>query len=267
VLGSRIFHRAVRRQMSAGHSEDLIPLGSQGDIVANSTHLMSVLTALADPVRLAILQHLMGGGAAVSELVAITGATQPNVSNHLTVLRKRGLVRNMRMGRQQLYELKDARVAQLVESLSSVAGGAQPATVKDEALLKARTCYDHLAGKLGVRLFEALTERGAILLPGPFLESGRAGAGSALALGPNAETTFKALGVSLKDALKGARSPGFACRDWTERKPHLGGKLGAALWYRFMEDGWVVRKPGTRAVVVTPLGRKGLTHRLGIVLP
>jgi len=229
--------------------------------------LLHLLSAVADPVRLSILEHLMGGSAAVSELVAATGASQPNVSNHLTVLRKRGLVRAVPMGRQRVYELKDPKVAQLIESLMSVAGGARTPDVKDEALIKARTCYDHLAGRLGVRLFEALEKRGAIRLPAPLARTGRAGTASALILGPRAKAEFARLGVSLEDAMKGAHSPGFACRDWTERRPHLGGRLGAALWYRFMETGWVQRKPGTRAVIVTPKGRRGLSAKLGIALP
>lgn len=235
--------------------------------MSESSALLHLLSAVADPVRLRILEHLMGGSAAVSELVAATGASQSNVSNHLTLLRKRGLVRAVPMGRQRVYELKDPKVAQLIESLMSVAGGARTPDVKDEALMKARTCYDHLAGRLGVRLFAVLQERGAIRLPAPFARTGRAGTASALILGPRAEAEFARLGISLKDAMKGSRSPGFACRDWTERLPHLGGRLGAALWSRFMETGWVQRKPGTRAVIVTPKGRRGLSGKLGIALP
>lgn len=231
-----------------------------------SDALLNVLTALADPVRLAILQHLMGGGAAVSELVAVTGANQPNVSNHLNVLRRRGLVRASRIGRQRVYELKDPRVAQLVESLASVAGGQRPATVKDAALVRARTCYDHLAGKLGVRLFETLVQRNAIRLLDSFAAKGRAGTGHRIALGPAARTVFEEFGIALDDALKGKRSPGYACRDWTERRPHLGGCLGAALWSRFVEVGWVQRKPGTRAVLVTPQGRQALAKQWGIAV-
>jgi len=234
--------------------------------MSESDALLNVLTALADPVRLAILQHLMGGGAAVSELVAVTGASQPNVSNHLTVLRRRGLVRDSRLGRQRVYELKDPRVAQLVESLASIAGGKTTATVKDAALVRARTCYDHLAGKLGVRMFEALARRKAIRLADPFAAKGKAGTGHPIELGPAAESVFAEFGIGLEDALRGQRSPGYACRDWTERLPHLGGSLGAALWSRFVEAGWVQRKPGTRAVLVTPQGRRALAKQWGIAV-
>ncbi len=232
--------------------------------MAEPNRLLNVLTALADPVRLTILQHLMGGAAPVSELVALTGASQPNVSNHLTVLRKRGLVRDARIGRQRLYELKDGSVAQLVESLGSVAGDARRADVQDTALLRARTCYDHLAGKLGVGLFDVLVKRKALRLPAPLPDGARAGSTHPLELGAQADAVFADLGIAVADALKGKRSPGYACRDWTERRPHLGGALGAALWSRFVESGWVTRKPGTRAVLVTPKGRRALSDRFGI---
>ena len=235
--------------------------------MSDSKALLGLLSAVADPVLLGILERLMGGAAAVSELVAATGASQPNVSNHLTVLRKRGLVRAVPLGRQRVYELKDLKVARLIESLMSVAGGKRTPVVKDAALIQARTCYDHLAGKLGVRLFEALAQRDAVRLPEAYAETGRAGTASALRLGPRAEAEFARLGISLRDAMKGTRSPGHACRDWTERRPHLGGRLGAALWARFVEIGWVQRQPGTRAVLVTRKGRRGLSRMLGIVLP
>jgi DNA-binding transcriptional ArsR family regulator len=229
--------------------------------------LLELLSAVADPVRLRILERLLGGAAAVSELVAATGASQPNVSNHLTVLRKRNLVRAVPLGRQRVYELKDPKVAELMESLMAVAGGARTPLVMDTALIQARTCYDHLAGKLGVRIFAALAERDALRLPEPYARSGPPGASSALILGTRADAEFARLGVSLSEAARGSRPPGIVCRDWTEQRPHLGGKLGAALWARFVETGWVQRKPGTRAVIVTPQGRRGLSRKLGIALP
>jgi DNA-binding transcriptional ArsR family regulator len=235
-------------------------------MAGKSDALMNVLTGLADPVRLAILQHLMGGAATVSELVLVTETTQPNVSNHLNVLRKRGLVKDSRIGRQRLYELKDPLVAQLVESLGSVAGGTHIATVQDSALVRARTCYDHLAGRLGVRLFETLVKRKALRMPPPLPADARAGSTHPLELGPAAEPVFAEFGVDVSDALKGKRSPGYACRDWTERRPHLGGGLGAALWARFVEEGWMQRKPGTRAVLITPKGQRTLSTRWGIAL-
>src|SRR5215469_18290877 len=117
--------------------------------MSEAEHLAAVTQALADPLRLAMLQQLMGGPSSVSELVALTQSTQPNISNHLALLRARGLVRSARQGRQVVYELRDPSVAQLVEALSLVAGvstGKSRATRPTPAVALARTCYDHLAG-------------------------------------------------------------------------------------------------------------------------
>src|SRR5436190_10994787 len=120
---------------------------------------LAVVQALADPLRLAVLHHLMGGPASVSELMTVAAAGQSRLSNHLAFLRARGLVRTTRHGRQMIYELQDPAVARLVESLGQI--GAAPArTVRSAPVAQARTCYDHLAGRLGVALFKALVAGG-----------------------------------------------------------------------------------------------------------
>ena len=217
--------------------------------------LGEVARALADPLRLAVLQHLMGGPATVSEIVAVTGQSQPNVSNHLAVMREGGLVRAGREGRQRVYELRDASVAQLVEALTAVAGAVPARYRESPPLARARTCYDHLAGKVGVALFDALAARGAIGEPGE--------PRGAVELGPGSEETFGGLGVDLEEVRGERRRFAYACRDWTERRPHLGGALGATLWARLVERGWVVKKPGTREVVVADEGKAGLREALG----
>ena len=220
--------------------------------------LVAVTQALADPLRLAVLQQLMGGPASVSELVALTEATQPNVSNHLALLRARGLVRAARQGRQMVYELRDPAVAQLVEALSLVAGAsARKATRPTPAMAQARTCYDHLAGKLGVALYDALV-RSQALQPDAQGQTHRA-----LSLGPQGAARFGELGIAVDELRHEKRRFAFACLDWTERQPHLGGALGAALCRVAMERGWVVREPGTRAARVTEIGRAGFAQ-LGI---
>src|SRR5690348_8600735 len=107
--------------------------------------LLEITQALADPLRLAVVHHLMAGPATVSELMTVVGAEQPRLSNHLAVLRRSNLVRSTRQGRQVIYELHDGAVGQLVESLRQI-GGAPPRTVKSVPIAHARTCYDHLAG-------------------------------------------------------------------------------------------------------------------------
>jgi hypothetical protein len=171
-------------------------------------------------------------------------------------MRERGLVRASREGRQRVYELRDASVAQLVESLTAVAG-AEPARYRESPpLARARTCYDHLAGRVGVALFDSLLSRGAI--------GGPQEPKAAVEIGPEGEEVFGGLGIDLEEVRRERRRFAYACVDWTERRPHLGGALGAALWARFVERGWVLKKPGTREVTVTDEGKAGLGGELDV---
>lgn len=219
--------------------------------------LVGMAHALADPLRLSILQRLLDGSVAVSELVVLTGKAQPKISNHLAVLRNCGLVSVARLGRQRLYEISDPSVARLVESLVDITGSNRTGLEKSPALSRARTCYDHLAGRLGVAIFDALVARGAIKTPD-------ARRGGTVELGPAGPSVFSRLGIDLHEVRGEHRQFATACSDWTERRPHLGGGLGAALWARSVEQGWVVHKPGTRAVVVTARGRRNFRERLGL---
>ena len=217
----------------------------------------AIAGALADPTRLRILERLTGGPAAVSELTVLTGEPQPKVSNHLAVLRERGLVGVTRIGRQRVYEVSDPSVGQLIESLGLIAGRGGERVKMSPPLARARTCYDHLAGRLGVAIFDALVGRRAIRHPheryrGP------------IDLGPAGPATFERLGIDLNEVRLERRRFATACGDWSERRAHLGGALGAALWARALEGGWVVRRPGSRVVVVTGKGRRAFHERLGV---
>lgn len=224
--------------------------------MASNETLVDLAQALADPLRLSILQHLMEGSATVSELISVTGEAQSKLSNHLAVLRERDLVRTQREGRQIVYSLRDASVAQLVEALSSVAGKVPPKLWKSPQLVEARTCYDHLAGRYGVALLDALVERSALLPPGT--------QGSEIKPGPQFREIFTELGIDLDTVKRERRRFALACLDWTERRPHLGGALGAALWAQFVKQGWVVKQPGTRAVIVTREGQAAFRDQLGV---
>jgi DNA-binding transcriptional ArsR family regulator len=214
--------------------------------------------ALADPLRLTLLQQLMAGPATVAELAEVTGAGQPNVSNHLALLRAERLVTNERHGRQMVYQIRDAQVAELVETLAAVAGSGPRLAKHQTPMIAGRTCYDHLAGKLGVAVFTGLVEAGAILPPDI--------AGGAVQLGPSAQAVFGKLGVDLAGTQRAKRKFAFGCLDWTERELHLGGALGAALCARCVEAEWVERTPGTRAVRLTPAGSVALARQLGITV-
>jgi DNA-binding transcriptional ArsR family regulator len=218
--------------------------------------LFTLAQALADPLRLVVLQQLMEGPATVSELQSLTGASQSKVSNHLAVLRERGLVRASREGRQMIYTLRDASVGQLVESLTIVAGMVPAKLWKSPQLIAARTCYDHLAGRYGVALFDALLAQRALKEP--------TGVRGEIELGPAGAEVFGKLGLNVEALRRERRRFAFACPDWTERRPHLGGVLGAALWAQFVERGWVVKQQGTRAAIVTDMGKQELRDQFNI---
>jgi len=274
-VGSVVGRRAgVGRQTLVGR-ESAIPVTQRGGIATTGvattiafayhqllmneyTKASEIAEALGDPLRLALLDRLMGGPASVTELTSITGAAQSRVSNHLALLRKRGLVHARRAGRQSIYELADPTVAELVEVLLVAKDRRTPALPLSDPLAVARTCYDHLAGRLGVEVFDALLAMGAVQL-------GRSGH-KLVRLGPQGIPVLERLGVDVDQALVMRRRFAFACLDWTERKEHLGGSLGALLCKAFLDRGWVVRGRG-RALDVTDAGTAALRQYLELVLP
>ena len=224
----------------------------------NNSAAAKLAKALGDPLRLAILHRLMEGPAAVADLVSTTGENQPKVSNHLAVLRERGLVVTKRRGRQTVYQLRDPSVAQLVETLSVISGAPLRLRHRQAPISLARTCYDHLAGKLGVALFDALVRLG-VILPTDQIKGD-------LAIGPASAELLMRLGADIESAARTRRRFAYACLDWTERRPHLGGWLGASICDRFLEAGWVVKDSQSRAVFLTPAGRRALKRHLGLAV-
>lgn len=226
-----------------------------------------ILQAMADPVRFAILERMGTGPVSVSELVACTGCAQSKVSNHLGFLRRNAIVRATKIGRQVLYEVTESTVVDIMESLGrSPSVHARVLRLPPEMVV-ARTCYDHLAGRLGVALFEALASRKAIervAMPALPVRKVRSALG-AVALGPSATDVFGRLGVDIVAARRRRRQFATACVDWTEDRPHLGGSLGAGLLERLLELEWVERRPQSRSVGVTPRGYRGFAD-LGVEL-
>ena len=213
-----------------------------------------VASTLADPTRLQILTRLLEGSATVAELVAWTAAPQPAVSNHLRLMRERRLVSSRREGRTMVYRLSGQEVAHIVETLTTL-GRATARPRAPAPIAVARTCYDHLAGRLGVALLDGL--RRARVLDGPD-ESG------SLDLGPAGPQVLARLGLDLAEPASGRRRFAYACLDWTEGQAHLGGALGAALCRWAIEAGWVAPQRGTRAVLVTGAGRLALRRLIGV---
>lgn len=215
---------------------------------------------LADPLRLTMLQFLSWGPASVAELVTVTGASQPNVSNHLKLLREQDVVLAERRGRQTMYSLASVAIAELVWALGHAAGmDRAPAGFRLEGpLCEARTCYDHLAGRLGVRILRRLRALGAV--------EAADGAWAEVGPGPEAGAVFARLGIDL-DAVareRGRRRFAFSCPDWTEPGAvHLGGALGAAVCDHCRAAGWLEKDDRSRAVLLTDEGRAALGWLLG----
>ncbi|WP_442934626.1 ArsR/SmtB family transcription factor [Micromonospora sp. CPCC 205739] len=218
--------------------------------------LADLAALLADDTRAGICLALLDGRAwTAGELARAARVAPSTASEHLTRLVRGGLLVEERQGRHRYLRLAGPAVAQLIEDLAGhvspaprPAGSLRAATA-DAALAHARTCYDHLAGRLGVRLRDALLTRGLL------------DATDGLAVTPAGRDWLTDLGVA---PLPAGRRPLLRdCLDWTERRPHLAGALGAALCRRFAELGWTM--PGTgRSVRVTPAGVAALPEALGI---
>ncbi|SBT42388.1 ArsR/SmtB family transcription factor [Micromonospora narathiwatensis] len=213
---------------------------------------------LADRTRASFCLALLDGRAwTAGELARAAGVAPSTATDHLNRLVRGGLLVEERQGRHRYVRLAGPSVAQLVEDLAghAPAPSAPPRTLRaasaTAALAYARTCYDHLAGRLGVLVHDALLARGVL---------DRAGG---LAVTPDGVAWLAELAVPV-EPLRAARRPLLRdCLDWTERRPHLAGALGAALCARFLDLGWTVRGTG-RAIRVTPAGRPALASALGV---
>jgi len=207
--------------------------------------LSKLAAVIGDPARAAMLSALMSGKALTSsELAVEAGITAATASSHLAKLHEAGLVRARPQGRHRYWTLADAEVAHVLETLMTLSARTQGRVrtgPKDLAMRKARVCYDHLAGDYGVRLFQALVEKDVIVE----MDEG-------LSLGSAATRFVEDMGLTVKPGRPVCR----ACLDWSERRTHLAGGLGAALLTRFFDLGWAKRDPETRAVHFTADGER-----------
>ena len=223
-------------------------------VMATAQDAARIAAVLADPARLALLAALLEGEATVTELAARAGLPQPRVSSHLARLRGIGLVTHVAMGRHRAYRVDRARVKPLLAALYATGPAAvlRPSPQagrerrRDSPLRRARTCYDHLAGVAGVTLLDDMRKRRWM--------TARTDHGPAFALTPSGTNALAGRGVAIDAARDSARHFAPACLDWTERRPHLGGALGAAVLDALRKRGYVKRRRGQRAVrIVRPL--------------
>jgi DNA-binding transcriptional ArsR family regulator len=233
--------------------------------MASNAMFAQVASLAGDPARAGMLHALMDGRAlTASELAYVAHITPQTASGHLARMTAVGLLRVEKQGRHRYHRLASPAVAQMIEIIMQVASGLEPARPslsvgpKDVALRTARTCYDHLAGRLGVALADALVAGGYAELASDAGEV--TGAGLAL---------LARIGIDV-DALlvrRGKRPARILCRpclDWSERRPHLAGAVGAALCTYSLGEGWVRRIRDTRAVAITPKGQRMFREVFGV---
>ncbi|WP_433226040.1 ArsR/SmtB family transcription factor [Actinomadura formosensis] len=217
---------------------------------------------LADRARAAMLTALLDGRPlAAGELARTAGVSAQTASAHLGRLLDGGLVTVVKQGRHRYYRLRGSEVALVIEALSRISPPVRARSLRQSRdarrLHEARTCYDHLAGVAGVALFAALVGGGLIEADG----------GDAYEVTEKGEERLGALGLDVAVLRRARRRFAWGCFDWTERSPHLGGALGAALTGRMIELGWFERGSTRRALVVTDAGHGGLADSFGCVLP
>ncbi|MFE2287146.1 ArsR/SmtB family transcription factor [Streptomyces sp. NPDC059443] len=235
-----------------------VPAGKSNDAPAPAARLAALAAALADETRAAICMTLLEGRAwTAGELARITSVAPSTVSGHLARLLDAGICVTERQGRHSYVRIADAATARLVDELACHAipgrdaAHAAPVVSAPDPLARARTCYDHFAGRLGMAVTDAMEEHGLLRTEGAFelTEEGRAWCGR--------------VGVDL--GCQGRRPQASSCLDWTERRRHLGGLAGARLCARALEEEWVVRPPGGgRGLVVTGAGERVFGELLGI---
>jgi DNA-binding transcriptional ArsR family regulator len=223
------------------------------------TDMAAIARLIGEPARMAMLEALLDGGTKSGRELASAARVAPSTaSEHLAQLQDAGLVTAAPDGRKRAYSLSGPPVAEALEALGALAPPKAPRSLREATAAQlhreARTCYDHLAGSLGVAVCDALVAR-AWLDPGD-------GGWTVTASGVR---SFDAVGVNVEDLRAGRRPLTRVCVDWSERRPHVAGALGAALASRLFERRWIERRPGVRAVAVTDTGRDGLAEWLGVV--
>lgn len=224
-------------------------------------NIATVAALIGDPARAAILMAVADGRALpAGELATIAGLSPSGASAHLTKLLEGGLLALEREGRHRYYRLAEPGVAGALESLALIAPQPSRTAVARspgvQALRYARSCYDHLAGELGVQFAVALEHRGLIASAGP---------GKRLEVTPAGMAWFEAVfGIDVRKLRPGRHGLARRCLDWTERRHHVAGPLGARLLQRCCELGWLKQTARSRVVQLTHEGRHSLRLQLGI---
>ena len=218
-----------------------------------------IAAAIGAPARARMLYCLVDGRARTStELAVVAGVTPATASVHLQRLKTQRLVKVLAQGKHRYYSLDGATVADVLEALSVLAGGSRDVFVPNtpNRLRAARTCYDHLAGTLGVSLHDRFT--------GLRWLKGGSRSDNTYNLTPAGEQGFAALGIDIEGTRALRRRFAYPCVDWSERRPHVGGALAAAFLDVALKRKWVVPDLDSRALRITNTGRREMLARFGL---
>jgi DNA-binding transcriptional ArsR family regulator len=240
------------------------PTNARVRSASNDLAVSQIAAAIGEPARARILFALMDDRARSStELAALAGVSPSTASAHLHRLTTEHLIKVLQQGKHRYYSLNGKPVAVALEALSVLSNTAAPNFHPSTPtyLRAARTCYDHLAGTLGVALHDRLTTSLGWLAPdnadnGTAKNSYRTTAKGSVALND--------LGIDVDQLLQLRRRFASPCLDWSERRPHLAGSLAAALLQQALKRKWLSREPDSRSLIVTALGRRELQSRFGL---
>ncbi len=228
------------------------------NVEGHSDAVSTTAAAIGEPARSRMLYCLMDGHARTStELAVVAGVSPSTASVHLNRLMSANLVNVLAQGKHRYYSLRSPEVANVLEGLSVLAGGFRDRFVPNtpSRLRTARTCYDHMAGTIAVSLHDRLQALGWL--------SGSKG-DNAYDLTQTGTKALAALGIEIAATRTLRRRFAFACLDWSERRPHLGGALGAALLKVALRRRWVTQDLDSRALHITNLGSREMMTRFGV---
>ena len=222
-----------------------------------------IAAAIGEPARVRMLYCLLDGHARTStELAAVSDVSPSTASAHLKRLTKERLIKVLVQGKHRYYSLEGHEVAAALEGLSVLVGGSLQTFVPNtpNRLRAARTCYDHIAGTIGVLLHDRFNALG-------WLARSSGSSDNAYDLTPSGMKALETLGIDLAEARSLRRRFAFACLDWSERKPHIGGAIGAALLKTALKRRWLEQDLDSRALQITRRGRSELLSRFGLNVP
>ncbi len=261
--GDGVRHKCLRVLVPIEYATCRSQWFGYGRTMLDGPDIARIAALIGDPARANMLCALMDGRAlTATELAGHAGVSKQTASTHLARLSEAGLLANDRQGRHRYFRLLDPDVARALEALMGVAergGGRRVRTgPREPAMRRARICYDHLAGDIAVRLLDELVTRGWLevqLAPADVAELG---------LTEEGRIGFNALGLDMETVERARRPACRACLDWSARRHHLAGGLGAALFDFAVSEVWIRRRPDSRLISVTKAGEQALKDVFGV---